>query len=109
MRRAGRGKSQGAYHRRGSRTRSPVIMMMKMVEPYMSIMSPASSTPTLSASAAASTVPTMTGVPGGKSGLAAARARDAAGDVGRPGEFGQPIEVDDAGGERVAPACSSTR
>ena len=38
-------------------------MMMKIVEPYMIIMSPPSRTSTLSASAAASTVPTMTGVP----------------------------------------------
>jgi hypothetical protein len=37
--------------------------MMKMVEPYISIMSPESSTPTLSASAAASMVPAITGVP----------------------------------------------
>ena len=36
---------------------------MKMVEPYISIISPASSTPTLIASAAASIVPAMTGVP----------------------------------------------
>ena len=57
------GKSHGAYQSRGSRTRSAVSMMMKMVEPYISIMSPGSSTPTLSASAAASIVPTMTGVP----------------------------------------------
>ena len=56
-------KSHGAYQSRGSRTRSAVSMMMKMVEPYISIMSPVSSTPTLSASAAASMVPTMTGVP----------------------------------------------
>ena len=34
------GNSQGAYHRRLSATRWGVISMMKMVEPYISIMSP---------------------------------------------------------------------
>ena len=67
------GKSQGAYQRRGSRTRLAVIMMMKMVEPYMIIMSPASSTPTESASAAASAVPAMTGVPAASPVSSAAR------------------------------------
>ena len=38
-------------------------MIMKTVEPYMTIMSPLRMTPTLSASAAASMVPAMTGVP----------------------------------------------
>ena len=38
--------------------------MMKTVEPYISIVSPAPRTPTLSASAAASMVPKVTGVPG---------------------------------------------
>jgi hypothetical protein len=37
-------KIQGAYQRRGSRTRLAVSVMMKMVEPYISIMSPGSST-----------------------------------------------------------------
>jgi hypothetical protein len=66
------GKSQGAYHSRGSRTRLSVSMMMKMVEPYISIMSPGSSTPTLSASAAASMVPAITGVPSARPVSAAA-------------------------------------
>ena len=48
---------------RVARRARSISMMMKMVEPYMSIMSPAPSTPTLSASAAASMVPAMTGVP----------------------------------------------
>ena len=56
------GKSHGAYQRRGSRTRSAVIMMMKMVEPYIIIMSPAEHA-NGRASAAASIVPTITGVP----------------------------------------------
>jgi hypothetical protein len=34
------GKSQGAYQRRGSLTRSDVTWMTKMVEPYIIIMSP---------------------------------------------------------------------
>ena len=46
---------------------------MKMVEPYISIMSPGSSTPTLSASAAASMVPTITGVPTARPVSSAAR------------------------------------
>ena len=37
---------------------------MKIVEPYISIMSPGRSTPTLTASAAASMAPAVTGVPG---------------------------------------------
>ena len=37
--------------------------MVKMVEPYISIMSPVRTTPTLSASDAASMVPAVTGVP----------------------------------------------
>lgn len=40
-----------------------MIRIVKIVEPYISIMSPTPKTPTLIASAAASTVPTITGVP----------------------------------------------
>ena len=66
---------------------------MKMVEPYISIMSPGSSTPTLSASAAASIVPTITGVPAARPGLLGRALRvTVAGDVGRPGELRQPLE-----------------
>ena len=84
-------------------------MMVKMVEPYIIIMSPGSSTPTLSASAAASMVPAMTGVP------SAARSPRAAARVTWPAisvdhnELRQPLELDDVGGELGAPACSSTR
>ena len=39
---------------------------MKMVEPYIHIVSPASATPTDTASAAASMVPVVTGIPSGK-------------------------------------------
>jgi hypothetical protein len=38
-------------------------MIVKTVEPYITIMSPFRTTPTLSASAAASMVPAITGVP----------------------------------------------
>src|SRR3712207_7344260 len=48
------GNSQGAYQSRASRTRASVSRMTKTVEPYMSIMSPARRTPTLTASAARS-------------------------------------------------------
>ena len=101
------GKSQGAYQSRASRTGAPVSSMMKTVEPYISIMSPGARTPTLTASAAASTVPTVTGVPSARpvSAAAAARSRGrrsrstsraagsgrAAGDVGR--EVGGPVEA----------------
>ena len=44
--------------------RSDPTRIVKMVEPYISIISPGSRTPTLIASAAASIVPTITGVPG---------------------------------------------
>ncbi len=47
----------------GSATRPAVISMMKTDEPYITIISPGAVTPTLIASAAASTVPTVTGVP----------------------------------------------
>ena len=57
------GKSHGAYQSRGSFTLSAVTSMMKMVEPYIIIMSPGALTPTLTASAAASMVPQVTGVP----------------------------------------------
>ena len=56
-------KSHGAYHIRASETRSGACKMMNMVEPYISIMSPFRVTPTESASAAASMVPAVTGVP----------------------------------------------
>ena len=58
------GKSQGAYHSLRSSMRLPVSMIMNTVEPYMIIMSASPITPTLSASAAASMVPAITGVPG---------------------------------------------
>ena len=57
------GKSQGVCHSRVSGKRRSVIWMMKMVEPYMIIMSPGARTPILIASAAASMVPQVTGVP----------------------------------------------
>ena len=78
-------------------------MMMKMVEPYIIIMSPGSSTPTLSASAAASIVPAMTGVPAA-SPVSSRRAR-----VTMPAmsvvhsSLGQALEVDDVGRQLVAP------
>ena len=43
--------------------RAALSMMVKMVEPYMIIMSPGARTPAESASAAASMVPAITGVP----------------------------------------------
>ena len=49
--------------------RSDPIRIVKMVEPYISMSSPGSRTPTLIASAAASIVPTITGVPGREPGL----------------------------------------
>ena len=49
--------------------RSDPTRIVKMVEPYISIISPASRTPTLIASAAASIVPTITGVPERKPGF----------------------------------------
>ena len=48
--------------------------MMKIVEPYISIISPGDRTPTLTASAAASMVPTVTGVPSARPVSAAAAA-----------------------------------
>jgi hypothetical protein len=48
--------------------------MMKMVEPYISIISPGAATPTLTASAAASMVPQVTGVPSASPVSAAAAA-----------------------------------
>ena len=72
-------------------------MMMKMVEPYMTIMSPGLVTPTLSASAAASMVPAITGVPAASPVSRAAFARHLTGDVGRPQHFRQPVELDDVG------------
>ena len=57
------GAIHGAYHSRGSRIGRSVTSMMNIVEPYISIISPGDWTPTLTASAAASIVPTMTGVP----------------------------------------------
>ena len=55
--------SHGAYHSRASSIRPFDSMMVKMVDPYITIMSPGLTTPTLSASDAASMVPAMTGVP----------------------------------------------
>ena len=80
-----------------------------MVEPYISIISPGSSTPTLTASAAASIVPTITGVPAASPVSSAARARHRASNLGRPGEIGQAIELDDVGRERRAPIGASAR
>ena len=77
--------------------------MMKMVEPYISIMSPASSTPTLSASAAASMVPTMTGVPSASPVSAAARAVTWPAMSVVQARSRQALELDDVGGELVAP------
>ena len=55
-----------------SATRLAVGMMMKIVDPYIIIMSPGDSTPTLTASAAASIVPASTGVPAARPVSAAA-------------------------------------
>ena len=47
--------------------RSPGVLRMKNVLlPYMSIMSPSAARPALTASAAASAVPVITGVPAGR-------------------------------------------
>ncbi len=50
-------------HMRGSGTGFAVTWTMNMVVPYMTIMSPGAFTPTLMASAVASIVPVVTGVP----------------------------------------------
>ena len=68
------GESQGAYQSRASLTRSAHNWMMKMVEPYIIIMSPGFRVPTLTASAAASIVPVVTGVPSARPVSFAARA-----------------------------------
>ena len=68
------GAIHGAYQSRGSRSGRPVTWMMNTVEPYMSIISPGARTPTLTASAAASIVPTVTGVPSARPVSAAAAA-----------------------------------
>jgi hypothetical protein len=57
------GSANAVAHIRGSGTGSPVTWMKNIVVPYMTIMSPGSTTPTLTASAAASIVPAVTGVP----------------------------------------------
>ncbi len=62
----GAGKSQGACQSRGSDRLRSVTRMTKMVEPYISMRSPGRRTPTLTASAAASMVPQVTGVPGAR-------------------------------------------
>ena len=80
---------------RGRGRGSAVSMMMKMVEPYISIMSPASSTPTLSASAAASMVPTMTGVPAASPVSSAARFVTAPAMSVVQASFGQALERND--------------
>ena len=59
-------KSQGADHKDCSDLLPSHIPIKNIVEPYMTIMSPACLTPTLTASAAASIVPTVTGIPIGK-------------------------------------------
>ena len=59
-------KSQGAYHKRSSIIFLLVTWIIKIVDPYIIIISPAPQTPTLTASAAASIVPTVTGVPGAR-------------------------------------------
>ncbi len=68
------GNSQGAYHRRASRRGAAVTWIRNTVEPYIIIVSPGAVTPALTASAAASMVPQVTGVPGRRPVSAAAAA-----------------------------------
>ena len=57
------GRSPAVPHIVGSGRSCATASTMNIVVPYMSIVSPGSRTPTLSASAQASMVPAMTGVP----------------------------------------------
>ena len=102
-RRAGPGRATARTRAADRATRSAVSMMMKMVEPYISIMSPASSTPTLSASAPASMVPAMTGVPSASPVAAAAFGVTVPAMSVVQQQLRQPLELDDVGRELVAP------
>ena len=80
------GSTPAVVHSPGCAIACSSTWTKNIVEPYISIRSPGSRTPALNASAHASTVPALTGVPSAQAGLLGRRGADRPDGLPRPGE-----------------------